>query len=177
MTIRNNITIIRTGGTIDFIDPAYDYINEQFLKEGKHAGDYTNDIIKPANINVKEFTVCEKDSRDLTDKDRQKLLEIIDSIEEEKILITHGTFTLTTTAKYLEENLSEAILKNKKIILTGSMVPLHGFTKTDAPFNIGFSMAALMFYPENGIFISMNAGVFKADEIAKNLKKLKFEEV
>lgn len=95
------------------------------------------------------------------------------SSEIENILVTHGTFTMKNTAKFLEDLVSKEKL-NRKIILTGSMVPVAGFSVSDAGFNLGFSLAS---FPnvEAGVYICMNGGVFKPDEMEKNIETLRFE--
>lgn len=106
-----------------------------------------------------------KDSRQLTKKDLANLLKIIKNSPHQKFIITHGTYTMPDTARYLEANLGQ---HNKKIILTGSMIPLIGFSPSDAPFNLGFSIASLN-QIEPGIKVSMNGKIFTASEVAKLL--------
>jgi L-asparaginase/Glu-tRNA(Gln) amidotransferase subunit D len=77
---------------------------------------------------------------------------------------------MVKTAKFLEDN----IKTGKKIIITGSMVPVVGFSATDAPFNLGYSAASFKNI-EPGVYICMNGGVFKPGEVEKNLKLLRFE--
>jgi L-asparaginase len=71
------------------------------------------------------------------------------------------------TARYLEANLKN---NKKTIILTGSMIPLVGFTPSDAPFNLGYSIAKI----ENlkkGIYVCMNGTIFKPSEVLKLIKE------
>ena len=86
---------------------------------------------------------------------------------EDKIIITHGTDTMVETAKYLED------IKNKTIVLTGSMQPAR-FRKTDAIFNSGFAYAAVLSL-ENGIYIAMSGRIFQSDNVRKNIDLGKFE--
>lgn len=67
-----------------------------------------------------------KDSRDITDKDREVLVVKCQKSVEDRIIITHGTFTIPETAKYLgKANL------NKTIVLFGSIIPANK-DKSDA---------------------------------------------
>jgi L-asparaginase len=62
-----------------------------------------------------------KDSRNIDSEDRKNLCKCIEESEESYILITHGTYTMPDTARYLEVHLGKI---EKTIILTGSMIPI-----------------------------------------------------
>jgi len=167
--MKESIYIIKMGGTIEFIDLAYDQINKQLMKLDSSIDKYLENVIKP-HFDYKIKNLCEKDSREITIEDRQALLEVIEKTDLNNILITHGTFTMVKTAEFLHNNLK----KNKKIIITGSMVPVVGFSSSDAPFNLGYSLAS--FQSVNfGVHICMNGGLFKYNEIEKNTELLRFE--
>ena len=114
--------------------------------------------------------LCMKDSRAINDGDREKVLQAIEESEADKIIVTHGTYTLPDTARYIKANLKR---KDQIIIVTGSMVPLHGFDYSDAPFNLGYTFAQMQIL-EPGIYVCMNARVFSPDEVAKNIEEGKF---
>jgi L-asparaginase len=157
------------GGTIEFIDQAYDAINKQLMKLDTSVDNYLKNVIK-SHFEYKVTSICEKDSRDINNEDRNRLLETIQKSEQENILITHGAFTMVETAEFLDKNL----VKDKKIVLTGSMVPVVGFSASDGPFNLGFSLASFQSVKE-GVYICMNGGIFKCNEIKKNTEILRFE--
>ena len=55
------------------------------------------------------FTYCteavfSKDSRAITEEDREKLVSAINSSPHTNILITHGTFTMRESAEYIKEH-------------------------------------------------------------------------
>jgi L-asparaginase len=169
---KDNIHIIKMGGTIEFKDPAYQKINEELMKLDPSIDSYLKNLVKPRfsyNIEV----ICEKDSREITKKDLDKLWTTIKSSQHENILITHGTFTMKNTAKFLEELLFKEKI-NKKIIITGAMVPIVGFSVSDAAFNLGFSLASFNSV-ESGVYICMNGGIFKYDEVEKSIELFRFE--
>lgn len=141
-----HIHIIKMGGTIEFIDPAYESINKKLMKFDTTVESYFHNLIKP-HFNYSTESVTEKDSRDVTEEDRQKQLEAIQSTPHNNIIVTHGTFTMALTAQYLEEHLFNS---DKKIVLTGSMIPISGFSTSDAGFNLGFVI---------GSFSSIESGV------------------
>ncbi len=157
------------GGTIEFIDPAYDAFNKKLLKLDATIDSYLQNLIQP-HFNFSTEIVVEKDSRDITDEDRKKLSDAIVSTPHENIIITHGTFTMQQTAQFLEQQ----AIANKKIILTGSMAPIIGFAASDAGFNLGFAIASLSSI-KPGVYLSMNGGIFESSEVEKNIELLRFE--
>jgi L-asparaginase len=169
---KTHIYIIKMGGTIEFKDPGYESINQQMMKLDTSIENYLKNMVKP-HFTYSLETVCEKDSRDITSEDLDKLLKAIMYTPHTNILVTHGTFTMGKTAQFLEKCLEEKN-SNKKILLTGSMVPLVGFSVSDAAFNLGYSIAS--FKNINiGVYICMNGGIFKSHEVEKNTELLRFE--
>ncbi|HTB49102.1 MAG TPA: asparaginase domain-containing protein [Verrucomicrobiae bacterium] len=95
------ISVIITGGTIDSEwDPAADTAvsrSESLLP--KYLARLQTDF---------EFTydtVCMKDSRELTPDDLRLISEAVKNSSSDKILITHGTYTMPDTARYIEAHL------------------------------------------------------------------------
>ena len=97
-----------------------------------------------------------KDSLDITDEDRQNLFDIVKNLNENKIVITHGTDTIQLTAKKLSE------VKNKKIVLTGAMIP-EKFKDSDADFNLGMAVAGVQFLSD-GVYIALFGKLSKWEE-------------
>ena len=160
------------GGTIEFRDPSYEKIND-LMKLDVSIDGYLNNLISP-HFKYEIEMVCEKDSREINDDDLKKLSISIKSSREENILITHGTFTMTDTGKFLEDLIIKEKINNKKIIITGAMVPIVGFSISDAGFNLGYSIASFNSIPY-GVYICMNGGIFKTNEVEKNIELLRFE--
>ncbi len=158
--------IIATGGTIDsYYDgtkdtavPRESSILPQFFK-----------VLKLYD-EVVFVEICMKDSRSLTNEDRKKIVKTIESAKEKKIIITHGTYTMPDTARYIKVNCKR---KDVTIILTGSMIPLEGFTPSDAGFNLGFAMGKLDELGQ-GIYVAMNGKIFSPEECVKLLDQGKF---
>lgn len=76
-----------------------------------------------------------KDSRDITNNVRNKILKIIEDCLEESIIIIHGTCIMAEIALYLEQYLSNKSLY-KKIVITGAFYHFDGFAPNDVAFNI-----------------------------------------
>src|SRR5258708_7216564 len=119
------IRVIATGGTIDkvYFDAASTYeVGEPQVGPVFRESHVTFDFIVES--------VVQKDSLAMTDADRALIRQRVAAAPEKLILITHGTDTMTATAAKLEG------LKNKVIVLTGSMQPAR-FRNSDAVFNLG----------------------------------------
>ncbi len=160
------------GGTIEFIDPSYEKINKELMKLDPSIDSYLKNLVKP-HFTYDIEIVCEKDSREITQEDLDKLWSQIKSSQHENILVTHGTFTMKDTAKFLENQvLKEKV--SKKIILTGAMIPIVGFSISDAAFNLGYSLACFNSVTY-GAYLCMNGGIFKPDEVEKNTDLFRFE--
>ena len=166
MTKNNKLHFIITGGTIDSY---YDG-----TKDTAVSNEYS---IVPKFVKILrlyeecEFTeVCMKDSRDLNETDRKDILEAVIKSKSKRIIITHGTYTLPDTARYVEANLKD---HGKVVIFVCSMIPLEGFTPTDAGFNIGYAVAKSQELPK-GIYVCMNGRLFAPDEVVKILSEGRF---
>lgn len=106
--------------------------------------------------------VCMKDSRDINIEDRKKIVEIINESDAKRFVITHGTYTIPDSARYLQQHLDHQ--NQKVIILTGAVTPIEGFTMSDGLFNLGYVYARI-FDIEPGIYASLNGRVYKPDEM------------
>jgi L-asparaginase len=172
--VKNHVHFIKMGGTIEFFDPAYDAINKKLMKLDSTIDSYLKNLIQP-HFSYSSESVVEKDSREITNSDRKKLVEAIESSPHKNIIITHGTFTMWQTAQYLEQYLSKEVqTEHKKVILTGSMIPITGFTMSDAGFNLGFTIASFSGI-KPGVYMCMNGGIFHSGEAEKNETLLRFE--
>ncbi len=168
MSKEDNETIhfVITGGTIDAfyngIKDTVDTLPKSSIPE----------YIKSLKLYVgAEFTeVCMKDSRELSINDRKKVLDTIEKSPHTRIIVTHGTYTMPDTARFLEANLKR---KDQVVIFTGSMIPLIGFSPSDAPFSLGFAVSQTSEL-EPGIYVCMNGRVFVSGEIVKLLNEGKF---
>jgi L-asparaginase len=134
MTKKDKIEIIITGGTIDSY---YDATKDTVVPSKASA---IPEFIKSLKMDdVFSFNqICMKDSRSITKKDLKKILQVVNKSTSKKIIITHGTYTMPDSARFFEANLKR---KDQVIIFTGSMIPLIGFSPSDAPFNIGYALS------------------------------------
>ena len=114
-----------------------------------------------------------KDSRDIAQKDLNAIVKCIEKTRAKRIVITHGTYTMPDTARYLKHKLK---LQDKTIVFTASMIPLAGFTPSDAPFNLGYAFSQVKIL-EPGIYVCMNGRTFSGDNVRKVLAEGKFDSI
>ena len=149
------ILVLTTGGTIDknYFDALSEY---QIVDSGIPA------LLKEARVALpfRVEEVCRKDSLELTQADRAELARLVAQAPESRIVITHGTDTMTDTAKAL------AGIAGKTIVLTGALSPAR-FAETDAPFNLGMAFAAAQVAPP-GVYIAMSGQVFDGLAVRKD---------
>ena len=152
-----SIRLYITGGTIDKV---YNQTNGELEFNQTHFPE----MLSRARIEVEIKTeiLLFKDSLDMDDDDRELILKSCVECEEERILITHGTDTMCETAKLLGAN-----LKNKVVVLFGSMVP-YTVSNSDAFFNLGCALGSLNLL-ENGVYVAMNGRTLPWGDVEKNI--------
>jgi len=168
--MRTQIHIIITGGTIDSY---YDVTRDTAVPNKETVIPNFIESLKSYDTSFEYTIVCMKDSREINDDDRKKIVETIESSKTDKVLVTHGTYTMPDTARYIKANLKR---DDQTVILTASMIPLQGFSPSDAPYNLGYSIAKLQDLGK-GIYVCMNSHVFSPEEITKNLSEGRFASI
>lgn len=158
------ITFIQTGGTIDKDYP-------------RATGGWAFEIGEPAahrilstlqlSFEYEVITICQKDSLEITDEDRELMHRLIRDHKGKKYIITHGTDTLIETAQFLGER-----LKKELVIITGAARP-ERFKNSDATFNLGCAVGAINNL-KKGVYIAMNGVVKRHDKIERDLQTGKF---
>ena len=158
------IQIYSCGGTIDKV--YFDALSEYSVGHPSIA-----DVFQKANIGFQYQidSLMRKDSLEMTDTDRQLIRERVIGCPHDRILITHGTDTMPTTARELGG------IPEKVIVLTGSMTPAR-FQASDAEFNIGCAVGALQSQPP-GVYVAMNGLVFNGAKVRKNRSEGRFEAI
>ena len=155
------ILILTTGGTIDKV--YFDALSEyQIVDSG------IPELLKEARASLpfRIEEVCRKDSLELTDDDRARLAQAAAEAPETRIVITHGTDTMTDTAKVLAD------VADKTIVLTGALSPAR-FATSDAAFNLGMAVAAAQIAAP-GVYIAMSGQVFDGLKVRKDRDAGKF---
>ena len=162
-----NIYIINTGGTFN---KQYIQVEGQLQveKDNKFIETILNDVYK-SNKKPEITGIIFKDSIEIKKDDRKELVKLINTRKEKNIIIVHGTDTMNKTAKYLK-----AKIKNKNIVLTGSMQPFT-LSKIEPTANLMMSVGFLSTKTKNNIYICMNGLVKKYNKIQKNYKIAVFQ--
>jgi L-asparaginase len=159
------IRIFITGGTFD---KEYNELNGELFFKDSHLPEMLK--LGRSRIDVDIRTLMMIDSLGMTNDDRELILRQCETCGENKIVITHGTDTMTDTAKLLSEK-----IKNKTIVLTGAMIP-YKFGSSDGLFNLGSALAFVQTLP-GGVYIAMNGKYFIASNVRKNKRTGEFEEL
>ena len=149
------ILILTTGGTID--KTYFDALSEYQVGDSAIAA-----LLEQARVALPHRIeeVCRKDSLELTDADRASIAEHARAAPESRIVVTHGTDTMTETARVL------AAIPGKTMVLTGALAPAR-FAESDAAFNLGMALAAAQVAPP-GVYIAMSGQVFNGLKVRKD---------
>ncbi len=159
------IKIFVTGGTFD---KEYNEIKGELFFKDTHLHEMLD--MGRCRVSLDIRTLMMIDSLDMTDEDRNVILENCKNAKENKILITHGTDTMIETAKLLA-----GMINNKTIVLTGAMIP-YKFGSSDGLFNLGSALAFVQTLPI-GVYIAMNGRYFHWNRVKKNKDLGEFEEI
>jgi L-asparaginase len=156
------IKIYTTGGSID---KAYSTQESRFVV----AEPQIASILDEGNLTIDwdVHSICKMDSLELTDSDREAVVEQVRRDAHRHIIVTHGTDTMIETARAL------CSVSGKVIVLTGAMQPA-AFRRSDAAFNVGGAIIAVQTLPE-GVYLVMNGQVFDPESASKNLALGRFE--
>jgi L-asparaginase len=160
-----SIRIFITGGTFD---KEYNELTGELYFKETHLPEMLNRSRNTVEVTVRTLMMI--DSLNMTEEDRELIVHQCRNAEENKIIITHGTDTMTVTAKVLAEK-----IKNKTIVITGAMIP-YKFGSSDGFFNLGSALAFVQTLPA-GVYIAMNGKPFNWDNVYKNKQTGQFEEL
>ena len=157
------IRIFITGGTFD---KEYNEITGKLYFKDTHMREILD--LGRSKLDVSIRTLMMIDSLDMTDSDRNLILENCVSTKGDQIIVTHGTDTMTDTAKLLATGNLE-----KTIVLTGAMIPFK-FGTSDGLFNLGNALGFVQSLP-HGVYIAMNGRCFDYEKVKKNKETGVFE--
>jgi len=152
------ILIINTGGTFN---KRYNPLKGK-LQVPKDSKALESILKYFYNLKYKVLNIIHKDSLDMGDDDRQKIVDVIEESSYQKVIIIHGTDTMDKTALFLEERITD-----KCIILTGAMVPFS-IDFVEATANISTAIGYILNCQTKGIYISMHGLVDIHNRVFKN---------
>ena len=159
------LKILITGGTFD---KEYDEIKGSLYFKETHMTEILELGRSRVDVNIEKLMLI--DSLDMTSSQRELIVNRCLESEDDQIVITHGTDTMTITGKMLAEKKMD-----KTIVLTGAMIP-YKFGSSDGLFNLGGAIAYAQSLP-SGVYIAMNGQFFEWDKVEKNREKGVFESI
>ena len=159
------IRILVTGGTFD---KEYNERTGQLYFKDTHLAEMLQRGRCRVPVTIR--TVMMIDSLEMTDADRALIAQNCRQSEEDRIVITHGTDTMTDTAAAIARAVT-----GKTVVLTGAMIP-WAFGSSDGLFNLGSALSFAQALPA-GVYIAMNGKCFPWDRVRKNRERGEFEEI
>ena len=159
------LKILITGGTFD---KEYDEIKGSLYFKETHMTEILELGRSRVDVNIEKLMLI--DSLDMTSNQRELIVSNCLESEENQVVITHGTDTMTITGKMLAEKKMD-----KTIVLTGAMIP-YKFGSSDGLFNLGGAIAYAQSL-SSGVYIAMNGQFFEWDKVEKNREKGVFESI
>jgi L-asparaginase len=160
-----SIRILVTGGTFD---KEYNERTGQLYFKDTHLAEMLQRGRCRVPVTIR--TVMMVDSLEMTDADRALIVQDCLHSEEDRIVITHGTDTMTDTAAAVAGAVS-----GKTVVLTGAMIP-WAFGSSDGLFNLGSALSFAQTLPA-GVYVAMNGKCFPWDRVRKNRERGEFEEI
>lgn len=160
-----NVRILVTGGTFD---KEYDELNGRLYFKDTHIQEMLK--LGRCKLQVDVRTLMMIDSLEMSDLDRQLIRDHCAQMDENHIVITHGTDTMEQTARILGQS-----IQGKTIVLTGAMIP-YKFGSSDGLFNLGSALAFVQSLP-HGVYVAMNGRYFLWSNVTKDRKTGEFKEI
>jgi L-asparaginase len=157
------IRLFVTGGTFD---KEYDEVAGALAFRQTHVNRMLE--LGRSRVDVAVEVLMLKDSLDLTDDDRARVVAACAACAEDRIVITHGTDTMVDTARALA-----AAITDRTVVLTGAMIPF-AFGSSDGLFNLGSALSFAQALP-HGVYVAMNGRWFRHDGVRKNRSTGVFE--
>ena len=158
------VTIINTGGTFN---KRYNPIKGQ-LEVPSDSIALDKILASCFNVEYEVINIVSKDSLDMTDIDRELIVNSVKNSKNENIIIIHGTDTVDLTSQFLRKQISD-----KKIVFTGAMIPMS-IDEVEATMNFSQALGFLSADIENGIYLAMHGVVVDASNLIKDKSVGKF---
>jgi len=158
------IRVLVTGGTFD---KEYNELSGSLYFKDTHLREMLR--LGRCQLDLEVRVLMMIDSTVMTDVDRELILRSCTDASDERVVVTHGTDTLSDTARFLGER-----VQDQTIILTGAMVP-YTFGSSDGLFNLGSALAFAQSKP-HGVYVAMNGRCFDWHNVRKNKATGRFEE-
>ena len=160
-----SVRLFVTGGTFD---KEYDELTGKLNFEQTHIPEMLNR--GRCMLEVQVQTLMMVDSLEMTDAQREQIVQACRECSERCIVIAHGTDTMVDTARAIASGVT-----GKTVVLTGAMVP-YAFGSSDGLFNLGSALSFVQTLSP-GVYIAMNGRSFAWDNVRKNRELGVFERI
>lgn len=152
----SRLRLLVTGGTFD---KRYDELNGTLAFGESHVQDVL--ARGRCRLDLAIEVLMLKDSLELTDADRARIVAAAKASPEDRIVVTHGTDTMVESGRALA-----AADLGRTVVLTGAMIP-YVFGSSDGLFNLGSALSFAQVLPP-GVYVAMNGHCFPWNDVRKN---------
>lgn len=163
------VLILTTGGTID---KTYNEFDGSIKNRESIIKQLLLPKLRLRHLALEFHQIMSKDSSEMNESDRQKIVDFLKNIFTEKfpIIILHGTDTMELSLRHCFEHIKDPPVP---VIFTGAMQPAVLET-SDALQNFTEALYAAQL-AEPGFYISFHGQLFPAPHVRKNFEKGIFE--
>ncbi len=153
-----DIVVINTGGTFNKLynqktGCMHINKNEKMLKS------FLKKIFRK---DVHIVNIIQKDSLFIDEVDRELLVKTVQKQTQNKIVVIHGTDTMTTSSEFIAK-----YLINKTIVFTGAFVP-YSIEPTEAVANLSLAVGYIQASDNFGVYVAMHGTVSLHKDIKKD---------
>lgn len=163
LTLMRHIHLVSTGGTIE---KTYDE-RAGALSNVRSVVPLMLRRLRLEDTRITTLSLLSKDSLDLTDNDRRRILEtvrLLSSSEDcDGVVILHGTDTLCVTGELLHEKLGTP---HCPVVLTGAMRP-YEMKRSDALQNLNEAIFATAMLPP-GVYVAAHGRALRFPGVVKD---------
>ena len=171
------LLILTTGGTFDKRYPEGQWVTEFTFPPGEQSA--VSDILRRARMAPDSYEVnwlFAEDSTNITDAQRDRIAARCAEAAQSRIVVTHGTDTMTRRIDPATGRVSDAPSTaqtiaarrlDKTVVLTGAAQPAV-LRDSDTDFNLGLAIGAALTAPV-GVYVAMNGLVLPWDRIVKDI--------
>jgi L-asparaginase len=142
---RRGLHVVITGGTIDFhFSPKYEIeagqVDSLRPRTSSIVPRFLQSRVKIPEDEIHFSRACMKDSRELTDEDRKRILDHVAASPYQQVMLVHGIADMDKTRDYLATHKKE--LGGRTVGLVGSRMPLTEH-HSDGGFMLGYAVAQM----------------------------------
>ncbi|MCF8478738.1 MAG: asparaginase domain-containing protein, partial [Pseudolabrys sp.] len=176
-SMAKDLLILTTGGTFDKRYPEGQWVTEFTFPPSQESA--VTDILRRARMAPDIYEIAwlfAEDSTKITDTQREQIANRSAEAAQSRIVVTHGTDTMTQRIDPATGKLSPgpstaktiaARGLNKTIVLTGAAQPAV-LRDSDTDFNLGLAIGAAL-TAEPGVYVAMNGLVLPWNQSVKTI--------